>query len=526
MASSKLQDLDQKASLLTSDLVAVAGSNYLEATISGITQANPAVVTATAHGYSNDDEVYIDNVLGMTQVNGLTFTVAGVTTNTFQLSGVNSSAYTAYASSGTVVRGRLQKTSLSDLTLAGLPARLAATGKEITTTWDDATETGWYYGTGVDFISGAMAVRVLNVGSNVFQELYRTAAPYDRYLRQRVSGTWSPFVRLDAVYIKSSSGTLQWYERNVRWSGSAGTLTLPSGTQVLDGHEVEIFAGNGNAITVAAGSGSIFSAEISATSITFSGAGSALRLKRDGSNWNVVGRREPVNPAFASASTATTVDAHLTHKVKCGGASDYTITISAATATDDYCEFVNVGSAVVTLDPASTAQVYEAPGGVVNTLKLWPGESAFVQWDGAFWVVVSHRQIGHYAEVVRHTAQSLPNATLTAVTMTATTQQRGVAINLANVEPITIQRTGRYMVSAAFAHFNADVRIHVVVNGNSMWLASGETVGSVGYGTASQVMFLAAGATVGLQVEQNSGATQNTSTGSNARPTLAIAELL
>ena len=74
-------------------------------TISGITQANPAVVTATSHGYSNGDEVVISGVSGMTEVNGKRFLVAGKTTNTFQLTdkdgtNINSSAFTAYSSGG------------------------------------------------------------------------------------------------------------------------------------------------------------------------------------------------------------------------------------------------------------------------------------------------------------------------------------------------------------------------------------------------------------------------------------------
>lgn len=73
--------------------------------ITGITQANPAVVTYTgADNFANGDLVYIFGVVGMTQVNGLLFTVAGVNTgaNTFQLSGINSTGYTAYSSGGTV----------------------------------------------------------------------------------------------------------------------------------------------------------------------------------------------------------------------------------------------------------------------------------------------------------------------------------------------------------------------------------------------------------------------------------------
>lgn len=75
--------------------------------ITGVTQANPAVVTSASHGYSNGDEVYIESVGGMTQVNRRFFKVAGVTTNTFQLqdqfgNAVNSTGYSAYTSGGTV----------------------------------------------------------------------------------------------------------------------------------------------------------------------------------------------------------------------------------------------------------------------------------------------------------------------------------------------------------------------------------------------------------------------------------------
>mgnify|MGYP003624260740 FL=1 len=69
--------------------------------ISAITKANPAVVTSNSHGMSNGDRVFITGVVGMTEVNNREFTVAGVATNTFQLSGVNSSAFTAYGSAGT-----------------------------------------------------------------------------------------------------------------------------------------------------------------------------------------------------------------------------------------------------------------------------------------------------------------------------------------------------------------------------------------------------------------------------------------
>lgn len=85
------------------------GSLILNASnaITGITQADPAVVTSTAHGYSNGDEVYISGVGGMTELNGLNFKVANVAANTFELqhldsTDVDSTGFGAYTSGGTV----------------------------------------------------------------------------------------------------------------------------------------------------------------------------------------------------------------------------------------------------------------------------------------------------------------------------------------------------------------------------------------------------------------------------------------
>lgn len=73
--------------------------------ITGITQANPAVVTYDgADTYANGDRVVITGVSGMGQVNNREFTVANVNAgaNTFELQGVDSTGYDAYTSGGTV----------------------------------------------------------------------------------------------------------------------------------------------------------------------------------------------------------------------------------------------------------------------------------------------------------------------------------------------------------------------------------------------------------------------------------------
>ena len=78
-------------------------------TISGATQANPVVITATSHGYSNGDEISITSVAGMTELNNKRYLVANKTTNTFEITNVdgtniNGTSFTAYASGGVANR--------------------------------------------------------------------------------------------------------------------------------------------------------------------------------------------------------------------------------------------------------------------------------------------------------------------------------------------------------------------------------------------------------------------------------------
>jgi len=78
-------------------------------TISGATQANPVVITATSHGYSNGDEISITSVAGMTELNNKRYLVANKTTNTFEITDVdgtniNGTGFTAYASGGVANR--------------------------------------------------------------------------------------------------------------------------------------------------------------------------------------------------------------------------------------------------------------------------------------------------------------------------------------------------------------------------------------------------------------------------------------
>ncbi len=74
--------------------------------ITGITQANPGVLTYTGTDPSNGDHMDLAGIVGMSELNLLRVTVANVDTgaNTFELSGVDTSSLTAYTSGGTASR--------------------------------------------------------------------------------------------------------------------------------------------------------------------------------------------------------------------------------------------------------------------------------------------------------------------------------------------------------------------------------------------------------------------------------------
>ena len=74
--------------------------------ITAATQADPGVITSAAHGLSDGDEVYIDSIVGMTELNNRNYKIANSTTDTFTLqdlfgNDVDTTGFTAYTSGGT-----------------------------------------------------------------------------------------------------------------------------------------------------------------------------------------------------------------------------------------------------------------------------------------------------------------------------------------------------------------------------------------------------------------------------------------
>lgn len=69
--------------------------------ITGITQASSAVITVGSHTFAVGDSVYVSGVSGMTEINGQRANVAATTGTTITVA-INSSAFSAYTSGGTV----------------------------------------------------------------------------------------------------------------------------------------------------------------------------------------------------------------------------------------------------------------------------------------------------------------------------------------------------------------------------------------------------------------------------------------
>ena len=69
-------------------------------TITNATQANPCVITSANHGLVEGDEVFIQNVVGMTELNDQSYIVSVIDLSNFSLDNVNSIGFSAYISGG------------------------------------------------------------------------------------------------------------------------------------------------------------------------------------------------------------------------------------------------------------------------------------------------------------------------------------------------------------------------------------------------------------------------------------------
>lgn len=69
-------------------------------TLSGASNTSPIVITSMAHGFSNDELVTVQNILGNTAANGV-WVIANATANTFEL--IGSTGNGAYTNGGEII---------------------------------------------------------------------------------------------------------------------------------------------------------------------------------------------------------------------------------------------------------------------------------------------------------------------------------------------------------------------------------------------------------------------------------------
>lgn len=70
--------------------------------ITGISNADPAVVSSTNHGLTDGDVVKLTGIVGMTELNDELFVVVNAASGTFELADVDSSDYGDYESGGVI----------------------------------------------------------------------------------------------------------------------------------------------------------------------------------------------------------------------------------------------------------------------------------------------------------------------------------------------------------------------------------------------------------------------------------------
>ncbi|MBV1952768.1 MAG: hypothetical protein KUG64_11315, partial [Cycloclasticus sp.] len=106
VADDRLTDIMLPASGLLGEKLGTRSHNISDisgviGTITGATQADPCVITATGHSHTTGDKVKIESVVGMTELNDIIYTITVIDPNSFSLDGIDSTAFTAYSSAGT-----------------------------------------------------------------------------------------------------------------------------------------------------------------------------------------------------------------------------------------------------------------------------------------------------------------------------------------------------------------------------------------------------------------------------------------
>jgi len=203
------------AAVLTFKVSNIGGIAGTSKTITGITRADPGVVTASAHGFSTGNRIAFSGVVGMTQVNGNVYTITVIDEDSFIIF-VNTSSFTAYSSAGTASFHTILTVANTIGINAGYvvnsPNSNGYTGTQTVTSVDSTTQltvsdapNSIPNGTILFIDSGSSLISVPFV-ANIFISAQQTAAATlssqapSPFIAEKNAFTQNPIVRLYEIY--------------------------------------------------------------------------------------------------------------------------------------------------------------------------------------------------------------------------------------------------------------------------------------------------------------------------------------
>ena len=220
-------------------------------TISTVTQADPAVVTATGHEIKDGDVITIAGVVGMTELNDNTYYVKVVDDNKFSLhdsagNNIDSSGFTSYTSAGTVKTGTVILSSVEGL----FNATETITGQ--TSNNSAVVKADLYGNTGVQNKEFAQTKQIGMAGSPTYTADTSLSTSYGG--STQLSGNVSISNSSSTLY---GNGTKFLTELrpgdSITWLDDANTTTTALIQRVLTNNEVELTANvGGSDVSVAA----------------------------------------------------------------------------------------------------------------------------------------------------------------------------------------------------------------------------------------------------------------------------------
>ena len=221
------------------------------ATISGATQADPIVITATGHEIKDGDAVHIFDVVGMTELNDNTYYVKVVDANSFSLhdsvgNNIDSSGFTSYTSAGTASTGTVILSSVEGL----FNATETITGQTSNNT--AVVKADLYGNTGVQNKEFAQTKQIGMAGSPTYTADTLLSTSYGG--STQLSGNVSISNSSSTLY---GNGTKFLTELrpgdSITWLDDANTTTTALIQRVLTNNEVELTANvGGSDVSVAA----------------------------------------------------------------------------------------------------------------------------------------------------------------------------------------------------------------------------------------------------------------------------------